>query len=131
MIILNLDFLGEGRTDTDDDHAWSPPFLVARAYHHCQHSREGAWQRKETILGIAEQRLQNVKIFEAILRPPHTQREVCLQSRVASRLPQLDQAAGHSFGHLAGVKGSGGAVAGIQNCDLGQVPKCSTLFYDK
>lgn len=63
-------------------------------------------QMKETILGIAEQRLQNIKIWEATVQPPQTQ--VCLQSRVASCLPQLDQPAGDSFGYLAGVKVSGG-----------------------
>lgn len=122
MIILNLDFLRG---------PWEIPWSLGRIST-ASTLEKVLGQMKETILGIAEQRLQDVKICEATVRPPQTQREVCLQSRVASCLPQLDQPAGDSFGHLAGVKVSwGGAVASIKNCDLRQVPKCSTLFYDK
>lgn len=94
MIILNLDFLGGGggtQTTTMHGHhpSWSQGLIITAST-----LEKVLGQRKETILGIAEQRLQNVKICEAMLRPPHTQREVCLQSRVASRLPQLDRQQG-------------------------------------
>lgn len=128
MIILNLDFLGggEGDGDTDDDHAWSPPFLVARAYHHCQHSREGAWAEERSCL-----RDCRVKASECYNMRSHapasTHAEGGMSTKQGCQPPSsAGPAAGHSFGHLAGVKGSGGAAASIQDCDLGQVPKCST-----
>lgn len=89
-------------------------------------------QMKETILGIAEQRLQNIKICEATVQPPQTQREV-MSTKQGCQLPSSAGPASRGQFWTPGrcERLGAGAVASIKDCDLRQVPKCSTLFYDK